>query len=63
MEPGTVVGVHSGRGIDVGPNWRIWAGAADDLADVDRRADELNRRAAKLLAEHTAVDFDYPEMG
>ena len=27
-------------------------GVADELTDVDRRADELNRRAAALLDEH-----------
>ena len=32
-------------------------GVAEELTDIDRRADELNRRAAALLAEHLDVAF------
>src|SRR6476646_10417365 len=37
-------------------------GNADELTDIDRRADELIRRAAALLAEHLDVAFDCHEM-
>jgi hypothetical protein len=32
-------------------------GVAEELTDIDRRADDLNRRAAALLAEHLDVAF------
>jgi len=34
---------------------------AQELADVDRRVDELNRRAAALVSSQ--VDVDYPGSG
>ena len=37
-------------------------GVAEELTDIDRRADELNRRAAALLAEHLDVAFDFARM-
>ena len=33
-------------------------GVAEELTDIDRRADELNRRAAALLAEHLDVALE-----
>jgi hypothetical protein len=30
---------------------------ADELTDIDRRADELNRRTVALLAEHLDAAF------
>jgi hypothetical protein len=33
-------------------------GVAEELTGVDRRVDELNRRAAALLAEHLDVAFE-----
>jgi hypothetical protein len=36
-------------GIDDGPTFAELGSVAEELTDVDRRADELNRRAAALL--------------
>ena len=38
-------------------------GVAEELTDIDRRADELNRRAAALLAEHLDVAFESSRNG